>query len=191
MDPLSQLFGGQARLKLMRLFLLGGGENIPVAEAAKRAVVSLPAARKELAGLVRLGILQKKSIRGKAQFSLNQKWPYIAPLATFFRQTSSLSQADVKARIARAGRADLLVLSGIFTDTVESPVDLLIVGERLKEPAVERAIRLIEAELGAELRWVLLTTTEFRYRIDVFDRTVRDVLEHPHLAAVDRLGVSR
>ena len=138
-----------------------------------------------------MGILQKRTVKGRLYYAVNQRWPYLAPLATFFRQTSTLSQADVRVRLSRAGRPDLLILSGIFTDTVESPVDLLIVGERLKESAVERAIRLIEAELGAELRWVLIPTAEFKYRVDVYDRTIRDVLEHPHVAAVDRLGVSQ
>ena len=60
MDPLMKLFGSQARVKLLRLFLFNETESYTLGQVAHRAKVSKDAARRELNLLVGIKLLKKK-----------------------------------------------------------------------------------------------------------------------------------
>jgi hypothetical protein len=59
-------------------------------------------------------------------------------------------------------------------------VDLLIVGDRMKRGKIEKGIRRLEAEIGAELVYAIFETKEFNYRLNMYDKLVRDILDYPH-----------
>ena len=90
--------------------------------------------------------------------------------------------------IKAAGKVSTLVLSGLFVGDHSRPADLLIAGE-MNQRRLERVVRGLEPKFGREIRYALLTTPEFRYRITVQDRLVRDVLDFPHRVLFDRTGI--
>ena len=61
-------------------------------------------------------------------------------------------------------------------------------GDRLEERQLANAIHSIEAELGRELRYASFTTEEFKYRVGVYDRLIRDVMDYPHRTILDRIS---
>lgn len=188
MDPLAKLFGSPTRLKLLRLFLFNDDLSFTAAEAAFRTKTASAAARKELAGLVSMGIVKKKSGRSTT-YSVNKKFPYFEALQTFIRSTTNLSDGTMVSSIKRAGNVRLVVLSGLFTGAIETKVDVLVVGDRLVDKPLESSIRALEAELGRELRFTSLSTEDFKYRRGVYDRLVRDVFDFPHRILLDKIGV--
>lgn len=188
MDPLAKLFGSPTRLKLLRLFLFNDDLSFTAADAAFRTKTASAAARKELAGLVSIGIVKKKA--GKSTlYSVNKKFPYFEALQTFIRSTTNLSDGAMVNSIKRAGSVRLVVLSGLFTGAIETKVDVLVVGDRLEDKPLESSIRALEAELGRELRFTSLSTEDFKYRRGVYDRLLRDVFDFPHRILVDKIGV--
>jgi predicted nucleotidyltransferase len=72
------------------------------------------------------------------------------------------------------------LISGVFIKSKESRVDLLIVGDKMKKSKVEEEIRKLEAEIGTELIYALFDTKEFSYRLNMYDKLVRDILDFPH-----------
>ena len=56
----------------------------------------------------------------------------------------------------------------------------MIVGDNLKKVAIEGGIRKLEAEIGAELTYAVFNTKEFVYRLNMYDKLVRDILDFPH-----------
>ena len=66
---------------------------------------------------------------------------------------------------------------------------MLIVGDGLKKRSIENVLRTIEAEIGKELSYGALETPEFLYRVSVYDKFVRDVLDFRHDRIIDKLGV--
>jgi predicted nucleotidyltransferase len=91
--------------------------------------------------------------------------------------------------LKKAGNLRLVVLSGVFTDAAESNVDLLVVGDRLDERSLARAVHTIEAELGREIRYASFSTDDFNYRRGIYDRLIRDLFDYPHQALLDRIGL--
>lgn len=185
MDPLGKLFGSPVRLKLLRLFLFNDDTGFTTAEAATRTKVTKPAARKEIAALVAADVLRKKG----GGYTANQRFEYYQPLMVFLRMTTSIKDSDVIGLFKKAGANRAIILSGIFTGTIESKVDVLMVGDRLEERKIKTAIHAIEAELGRELRYAAFLTPDFRYRMGVYDRLIRDVMDYPHRTILDKIGL--
>ncbi|HVX90194.1 MAG TPA: hypothetical protein VHC20_00970 [Candidatus Paceibacterota bacterium] len=185
MDPLGKLFGSPARVKLLRLFLFNDDSVFTSADAAERAKVPTTAARREIGMLVAAGVLKRRS----GGYIANPRFPHYDPLVVFLRTTTSIKDADVVNLFKKAGATRAIVLSGIFTGSIEPKVDVLIVGDRLEERKIKAAIQTMEAELGRELRYAAFLTPDFRYRLGVYDRLIRDVMDYPHRTILDKIGL--
>ena len=57
---------------------------------------------------------------------------------------------------------------------------MLIVGDKMKRSKIEEEVRKLEAEIGTELVYAVFDTKEFIYRLDMYDKLVRDILDFPH-----------
>ena len=73
--------------------------------------------------------------------------------------------------------------------SLETQIDLLIVGDHLEERVLARIVHSLEAELGREIRYASFATEDFRYRLGVYDRLLRDVFDYPHRLLIDKIGL--
>ena len=80
----------------------------------------------------------------------------------------------------KAGKIKLLIAAGIFIKNKESRVDLLVVGDRIKKTKLEEIVRKLEAEIGTELSYAVFDTKEFTYRLNMYDKLIRDILDYPN-----------
>lgn len=190
MEALSKLFGNPVRLKLLRLFFFNDENAYTADEAAFRTKAPKAAARRELNLLIAAGVVKKKPAKKgeKAVFAADKKFPHFFALQNFLRDSMDVSDNKIQTTIKRAGTLRVVVVSGIFTGAIETKVDVLVVGDKLEEKALASAIHTLEAELGRELRYAYFTTEEFKYRVGVYDRLVRDVFDYPHRTLLDRTG---
>jgi hypothetical protein len=189
MEPLAKLFGSPARLKTLRFFIFNEDEAVSVSELAERANLSAAVARKEVKELVAAGLLRQKGTRSPARFQTDQGFQHFKALSAFIRETTSVQPKKVVDVLRKAGNLRLVALSGHFTGIVEPQVDLLVVGDSLRERALAQAVRSLEAELGREIRYASFATADFRYRMGVYDRLLRDIFDYPHRLLIDRIGL--
>lgn len=190
MDPLAKLFGSAARVKLLRLFLFNDDTTFLAADAAFRAKVSKDATRKELAALVSAGIIRKKTGKAPLGYVADKRFAHYDALKVFLRTTTEVSDSAILTALKKAGSVRLVVLSGLFTGALESKVDVLIVGDRMEERPLASAVHALEAELGRELRYACFTTEQFKYRLGVYDRLLRDVFDYPNRVVIDKIGLT-
>ncbi len=210
MEILGKLFGSSDRVKLMRLFVLNPTVVLPGDEVGARAKVTSKGLRKELELLKRVGFAQVKTITltpapapkivtgRKAKklkikkvkgWQLNQSFPFLNPLRNLLRNDVVGRRREIASRFAHTGNIKFLVISGIFIDQPESRADLLLVGDHLKRAKIERAINMVEAEVGRELNYSVMETADFNYRFHACDKFIRDILDYPHERLIDKLGV--
>lgn len=190
MDPLARLFGSPARVKLLRLFLFNDELTFLAADAAFRARLSKDATRKELTQLVAAGIIRKKTGKGPLGYTADKRFAHFEALKVFLRTTTDVSDTAIVTSLKKAGTVRLVVLSGLFTGAIESKVDVLIVGDRMEEKPLASAIHVLEAELGRELRYACFSTEQFKYRLGVYDRLLRDVFDYPNRIIIDKIGLA-
>lgn len=205
MDTIGKLFGSQARVKILRLFLLNPLDAYDVAMVAEKSKTPVSEARRELTLLKNVGVINtkaftkeilskrnkdtkpmKKRVQG---FQLKPKFPMLSALKNLLVAETPLNRDEIARRFKSVGKIKFLAISGIFIDEPEARVDVLIVGDNLKKRSIENVLRAIEAEIGKELSYGVLETSEFLYRMSVYDKFVRDVLDFRHDTVIDRIGV--
>lgn len=194
METLAKLFGGQARVKIMRLFLLNNNSMFELEEVSSRSRVTKANSRKEVNALSAMGFVKQKFIthegsRGAKKkvptWQLDPSFPYINSILDLLVDPSLLLREDLPARFKQIGKIKLMIVSGIFIGTDKSRVDILIVGDKLKKNGIQQIIKGLESEVGKELDYVVLDSEEFKYRIDMYDKLVCDIIDLPHEKLID------
>lgn len=194
METLAKLFGGQARVKIMRLFLLNNESMFEIEEVVSRSRVTKANSRKEVNALLAMNFIKQKAIihegsRGAKKktpaWQLNSSFPYIDSIRDLLVDPSLLLREDLTSRFKNIGKVKLMVVSGIFIGSEKSRADILIVGDKLKKNIIQQIIKGLESEVGKELNYVVLDSEEFKYRIDMYDKLVCDIIDLPHERIVD------
>ena len=194
METLAKLFGGQARVKIMRLFLLNSDKAFDVEDISSRSRVTKPNTRVELNALGAMSFIKHKTIfkdgsRGSKKkvtaFYLNPSFQYLEAIRDLLVDPNLLAEDGLTQRFKQIGKVKLMIASGVFIGNTESRVDMLLVGDKLKKNILQQVMKGLEAEIGKELDYVVFDTEEFKYRLDMYDKLVCDVLDVPHLKLVD------
>lgn len=194
LDILGKLFGGVPRVKVMRLFLLNPVQGFEITDVAERSRLSVATARRMTNQLAGMDLVRKRSFvketenkrTGKTKkrrvigWFLNQEFPYISELRQLLVEGDFFKHADLVKRFRPAGRIHLLVVSGIFIQHSGNRLDILIVGDHLRRTAIQKTISVLESELGRELSYAVFDTNDFKYRVSMYDKLIRDVFDYPH-----------
>ncbi len=198
-DFFSTFLGNQYRARIVRAFVVNELDELTVATLVKRAGVRTAIAKRELRALAAMKLVHRGTralvrMDGKPSKKMEEVWSWDAQqknaraLAAFVHEVSPTQFLEVERAIKGAGKVSALVLSGLFVGDHTRPADLLIAGD-MNQRRLERVVRGLEPKFGREIRYALLTTPEFRYRLTVQDRLLRDVLDFPHRVLVDRTGI--
>ena len=203
MEILGKLFGSEARVRIMRLFIFNPEDIFDIAMISEKSKVKGKAVKKECATLESVDLIKKKvfykkvlkkkgskmvEVKVKSQgYYLNQDFLYITALKQLLISTKSLQGGEIVKRLAKAGVLKLVVIAGVFTQDKTSRVDMLIVGNNLKKPILNNVLKSIEAELGKELVYAYFETPDFQYRLGMYDKLIKDVLDYPHQVLLDKI----
>jgi hypothetical protein len=198
-DSLSILFGSQARVKLLRFFLFNPTQEFTFDDISRRAKLVRRTARTEINALERAEVIKKKTIiitneekgtKTRMQgYALNGKFPQLPSLQTFLFETAPINGATVLKHLRKVGNIDFIACTGVFTREFDRRLDLLIAMKKLVEHKIEVAIRALEAELGIEIRYAMLTTDDLKYRVGMYDKLTRDVFDYPHQILIDKVNI--
>ncbi|MFA6520714.1 MAG: hypothetical protein WCT44_03885 [Candidatus Paceibacterota bacterium] len=179
MEILGKILGSSARVKIMRLFLLNRGTYFTSKDVSKRSRVNMDVVRRELKMLSSVNFIKKKSL-ASLDWAFNSGFKYIGEFEDLLLSSGTLSNEEILSNFKKVGRVKLVVISGVFIKNHDSRVDLLIVGDKLKKKRIEDGVHKIEAEIGVELTYAIFETKDFIYRLNMYDKLVRDILDYPH-----------
>lgn len=202
MEILPKLFGSDAKVKILRLFLNMPEEVFVLQDIAKRLNVNHSAAKKQIQDMREIGFIKpdikeiiiefknKKQKKTKIKgFKLNKFFPYYWSLKSLILDTAPISKENIIKRLKPGGRLSLVILSGAFVRDEKSPLDILIVGDRLSKSHLEKSVKSIEAAVSRELNYSIMTNDEFKYRYNMHDRFLYDVLDSPHEKILNKLEI--
>ena len=198
-DFLVDFMSSSARAKVLRVFVFDPGV-FTVSLAAKRSGVSTRVAAEEIKKLEQWGVVKKakfiitvggssKTIAGKQKelaWTMNQSFKHGSAISKFVHEISPVEHKNMLTGLRKAGRLSAVVLSGGFVGDASRPADLIIVGEGMSESRLETAVKALESEVGREIRYAAFSTTEFKYRMTIQDRLLRDTLDFPHIVLLDK-----
>lgn len=203
---LEKLFGSSARIKMIRLFLSNPEALLLAEDVSRRAKVPMTLAKREISLLKGIDLIKQKEqtidetiklkngetkIKKKkiTVYFLNSLFPFVHALRNLVLNAAPVNKEAMIKEINTIGRIKLIVFSGIFTNHENSRVDLLLVGDSMKETKLDKVLKNIEAEIGKEIVYAVFKTEDFVYRMGMYDRFIRDILEYPHEKAVNKLNI--
>lgn len=207
---LERLFESKPKVRIMRLFLRNPGKGFSLEEMLSLTGLTRREAEKELDKLKKLDfvrtrkgqvVISEVKTKGKAKklrmvtknvqmYEMNANFEFFRELRDLILRQVPESRHKLIDKIKKLGRVRLAIASGAFINSDNSRVDLLIVGENVNRRRLEQILQQWQANAGRELSYCLMTTEEFKYRIDMFDRFTRDILESSHDKLINSLNIA-
>lgn len=203
MELLARLLGGIERVKIMRFFLHHEDQLFAASEILEKTKTKAVSAKKELTALVAMGFIERKRakmvVTSSAQkktsrvkevngYKLCEDFPHNEALKELLFDFQSVDKKELSTRFKSLGRIKLFIVSGIFIGDKKSRLDILLVGESIKRPKAEKIFEGISAEIGRDVIYAIMDVEEYEYRIKMYDKFIRDVVEMPHEKVIDKLS---
>ncbi len=196
---LSSLFGSNSRVKLLKQFLFNPEEKYYIRQLARDLALQVNSVRRELENLKDFGLLKEeaaeadksseKTNQEKKYYRVNKSFPLFEDIKALVAKSQILYKDDLVKSIEKLGSIKLLLLTGIFVNKFNSPIDILIVG-RVNKDKLVKIIKDLEKDLGREVNYTVMDSSEFKYRRDITDIFLYDLLEGEKIVVIDEMGLS-
>lgn len=194
---IEQLFGSKTRVKLLRLFYSNPNRSFYVREITRKIDEQINSVRRELSNLLSIGIISSDTTNNRLYYEVNQTYEYYAALAAIFgeepvttvkRATVGESGDSEVKTIQALGNVDLALYTGQFTRDESAGIDFLLIGD-INQVKLTNFINELEAKEGKEIRYTVMAPNEFRYRQQVKDRFLSNVMAAKKQVLLDKQGV--
>jgi predicted nucleotidyltransferase len=191
---------GQTRAAVLALLLLRPDERFHLRQIERLTNAGLGAIQRELAALVRIGVLTREQSGRQVYFQANRESPFFSELAGLVTKTSGV--ADVL-RAALAPIAPRINVALVFGSAARgalqagSDVDLLVIARDLAMRELAPALRQAGSALGREINVNLYRPDEWAERAAASHPLANSVLREPRLMLIGddlefkRLGKER
>jgi hypothetical protein len=187
-EILESLFGSKERARLLRFFLQNPDAPFDSAEIARRNMLKGAKIRREIEMLVRVKFIIKNTHKGKFFYRLNQNFDFYPELKNLIAKSNTSPQCKSLERVGKIGNVKLAVISGVFINYHKSKADMIIVGDDIGKAKLKNLMSSLEAEIGKEISFVLMTMEEFKYRLNMLDKFVLEFLEGPHEEVINKVA---
>lgn len=190
---IEQLLGSKTRVKLLQLFMSNPNRSFYVREITRKIDEQINSVRRELSNLLNIGIIISDTTNNRLYYEVNQNYEFYEPLRTIFGGGAGSSEVQKVAKTQQdeykaLGNVELLIYTGQFTRDERAGVDILIVGNT-NGNAVQKFVTDLEKQEGKELRYTVMSLSDFQYRHQVRDRFLANVLESKKQVVIDRQGL--
>jgi hypothetical protein len=207
---LGKLFGSENKVKLLRFFLANQDSQISFSNLLKKVKITKNELKKELKNLVNIDFINELTIvdniellvkgkKGKPDkiknkqtkengYEFNKLYVFADSLANLLLDFRFIDRQELLEDFKRYGKIKLLCLGGVFFRDEEGKLDLLIAGDALDKEKIDNFIKKLEADFGTDLRYAVFESEEFRYRVNMFDRLLRDFWKRPHEKILERIS---
>ena len=174
------LFGSKARARLIRFFVLNPGVEFTTADVAEKILVPKTDVSRELLKLTKMKFVFERSRKGRRVFIVNEAFPFYTELKSLVSKLNVHAQSQVFRKLKIVGEVKLILISGLFLNYPKSKVDMILVVNNINRTKLKHAIAHLEAEVGKEIRFVLMNSEELHYRLNMLDRFFIEFLEGPY-----------
>jgi hypothetical protein len=191
-EVLENLFGSREKTRMLRFFLQNPEQEYQLNEIAKRNMLVAKKIKKELENLVRIKFILSRSRKGKKYYLLNQNFIFYPELKNLVSKDNIFPQSKSLSKIKDLGNIKLAAISGAFINYHKSKADMILVGDGISRAKLKNLMNNLEAEIGKEVDFVLMSGEEFKYRLNMLDKFILEFLEGPHEELINKItGLKR
>ena len=199
---LEQLFESQSKVKVLKFFFRNFQDVFTLKQIFRRLRTNFSLVRREIGKLEKLGLIKQKRIwltferkRGgvgkeqKTVYYINTGFDFFNELKNLILKSTISSKEELINNVKKIGNIKILTLAGIFTGDETAKADILIVGDKINSRKMNTFLKDLEAEVGKELNCSVMSTREFNYRYDMYDRFVRDLITGKSEILINRINL--
>jgi hypothetical protein len=191
-EILENLFGSKVKTRVLRFFLQNPEQEYEVKEVAMRNMLKAPLVRKELESLRKIKFVSGRSKKGKTSYVLNQNFIFYPELKNLVAKDNTHPQSRSLEKIGQIGNIKLAAISGAFINYHKSKADMILVGDDISRSKLKSLMLNLEAEIGKEIDFVMMSGEEFKYRLNMLDKFILEFLEGPHEELINKItGLKR
>ncbi len=187
---LGTLLFGKARLAILSLLVPQPTRKLYLREIIRLTSVGQGAVQRELANLVRAGILLKTREGNLTYYQVNRMCPVLDELRGLIEKTAGIAGALQEALLTMADSIDYAFLYGSIArgdESSKSDIDIMVIGN-VRFLDVVSAVSPLQESLGREINPTVFTQAEFRQRLEQGDHFLSRVMRE---ARTDLIGVNR
>jgi len=187
-DFLEILLGGEGRARLLKFFILNPAAKASPQELKEKLQVDQRRIKGELDVLLKAGIIKKRKAMNKYIFFLNRENHFYPELKKIVAKCTIFPQLKSLDKINKIGHIKLVLVTGILANNLKTRADILIVGDAISKNQLNEVVKEIEADIGRELRFTTFSLEEYEYRLNMFDKFIREFFDGPHKIIFNRMG---
>ncbi|PIR73781.1 MAG: hypothetical protein COU40_00725 [Candidatus Moranbacteria bacterium CG10_big_fil_rev_8_21_14_0_10_35_21] len=187
-EVLETLFGSKEKTRILRFFLQNPEQEYAIEEVSKRNMLKRDKTKKELDVLVSIKFILLRTKKGRKSYVLNQNFIFYPELKNFISKANIYPQSKSLDRIKNLGNVKLAVISGAFINYPKSKADMILVADGISRAKLKNVMSSLEAEIGKEIDFVLMTGDEFKYRLNMLDKFILEFLEGPHEEIINKIS---
>ncbi|MFH0818626.1 MAG: winged helix-turn-helix domain-containing protein [Patescibacteria group bacterium] len=184
---LEHLFGSRTRVKLLRLFSSNPDKSYYVRELTRKLGEQINSIRRELANLENIGFLTSKASNKKKYYSVVTDYILFPELKSLILKSRFTLERKFISNISSFGTIKYLALSGYFVEDPHAPVDLFIVG-KISRKKMSELLGKFNKDTGEEIRYTVMDEKEYKYRKDITDKFLYEILNGKKVMVIDKLN---
>lgn len=174
------LFGSKSRARMMRFFILNNSQEYPFADIVSKNLINSSEARKELKAFKKADFIKERTKKGKKYYHTNISFPFYQELERLVIKSDIFPQCSSLNNVKKIGDVKLVLTTGVFMNYAKGKLDLLLVVDNVSRVKLKTLINHLEAEVGKEIRYMVLTGEELTYRLNMLDRFLINIFKEPH-----------
>ncbi|MDD3607275.1 MAG: hypothetical protein PHQ20_00535 [Candidatus Moranbacteria bacterium] len=186
-NDLETLFGCRSRWRIIKFFILNDNLAMTANEIKTRNKLSASESSTVIGQLVKARFLFSRLKNKQKIYYLNSRYPFYQELKNLVVKSNIYPQCSSLKRVEKLGEVKLALISGAFVNYPRAKTDFLIVGDLISKAKFNHLLEELEAELGREINYSLLSFQEFKYRVNMFDKFILEIFEEPHEIIINKV----
>lgn len=186
-DIFEVLFGSKARVRLLRLLLLNSEKEFTFVDVLEKTLLRKTEATRELNHLKKIKLVVERTKKNKKVITVNAQFPFYVELKSLFSKSDIDAQSKAFQKLGSIGEVKLVVVSGIFLNHAKSKADMILVVNNVNRVKLKSAMSYLEAEIGRDIRFVLMSSEELQYRLNMMDRFLMEFLENSYQEIINKV----
>lgn len=182
---LASIFFSKVQQAVLKLLYLNQNSDFHTNEIIRLSHSGTGAVQRELEKLAQAGLIIVKQIGNQKRYQANQALPFYSELRSIIIKTIGL--ADVLSQELKRSLATQIKIAFIYgsfakqTDTAESDIDLMLIGDDLTYAEIFPILNVIELDLGRKINPTFYSPIEWgrKYRDD--NCFISRVIEQPKI----------
>lgn len=179
---------GRARRAILALLFGRAGEAFYLRQIADLTGLAVGSVQRELANLVRAGLVERTPRGHQVYFQANERSPIYPELVGLVTKTAGVAGV-IRAALAPFAREKMITVAFIYGSIAageqqpSSDVDLMIIGD-IELRSVVPVVRQIEAQVGREVNPTIYRPEDFRQRLAAGEHFLSRIIAGPRIMVV-------